>query len=259
MTTAANPWNAVYNLAAGKRNTTTQITMLWKPDSSLTTDTKETLCLMLDNFTPEDNERDDSDYHKQVGAQAQQPTTTADDREFTIEEIRDAIESMDNKKASGKDGITGDIYNHTFQILPNSITAMYNGCLRDGVFPKRWKRAKIIPIIKPGKEDSYDVSKYCPISLLNAGGKVLEKVMLNRINHHVYTSDHINKNQYGFTPQLSTIDTAMAVKDFVEDGFISGEVATLVSLDVESAFNLAWWPNILKSLKKAYAPGTYTT
>jgi len=68
MTTAANPWNAVYNLAAGKRNTITQITTLRKLDGSLTPDTKETLCLMLDNFTPVDNERDDNDYHKQVTA-----------------------------------------------------------------------------------------------------------------------------------------------------------------------------------------------
>jgi len=59
---------------------------------------------------------------------------------------------MDNKKAPGEDGITGDIYNHTFQILPNSITAMYNGCLRDGIFKKRWKRAKIIPIVNLEKK-----------------------------------------------------------------------------------------------------------
>jgi len=157
MTTAANPWNAVFNLAAGK-NTITQITTLRKPDGSLTIDTKEALRLMLDDFTPEDNERDDKDYHKQVRTQTQKPTTTADDREFTIEEIWDAVDSMDNKKAPGEDDITGDIYNHTFQILPKSITAMYNGYLRHGVFPKRWKRAKIIPIIKPGKEHSYDVS-----------------------------------------------------------------------------------------------------
>jgi hypothetical protein len=39
MTTAANPWNTVYKLAAGNRNTITQITTLWKPDGSLTTDT----------------------------------------------------------------------------------------------------------------------------------------------------------------------------------------------------------------------------
>jgi thiamine pyrophosphate-dependent acetolactate synthase large subunit-like protein len=104
MATAAKPRNAVYNLAEGKKNTSTQITTLRKPDGSLTGDTKETLRLMLDYFTPEDNERDDNDYHKKVRAQAQQPTTTADDREFTIEEIRYAIESMD-KKAPGEDGI----------------------------------------------------------------------------------------------------------------------------------------------------------
>jgi hypothetical protein len=91
MTTAANPWNAVYYLAAGKKNIATQITTLRKPDGSLTTDTKETLRLILDYFTPEDNERDDSDHHKHGRAQTQKPTTTADDREFTIEEIRDAI------------------------------------------------------------------------------------------------------------------------------------------------------------------------
>jgi hypothetical protein len=57
--------------------------------------------------------------------------------------------------------------------------------------------------------------------------------MINRINHHVYINDYINKNQYGFTPQLSTTEAAMAEKDFIEDGFSSGEVETLASLDVE--------------------------
>jgi len=46
----------------------------------------------------------------------------------------------------------------------------------------------------------------------------------------------------------------MAVKDFVEDGFSSGKVATLVSLDVEGTFNSALCPNILKSLKVSGCP-----
>jgi len=78
--------------------------------------------------------------------------------------------------------------------------------------------------------------------------------MINRINHHVYINDYINKNQYGFTPQLSTTEAAMAEKDFIEDGFSSGEVTTLASLDVEGVFNSAWWPNILKSLKESGCP-----
>ena len=152
-TTAANPWNAVYNLAKGRRNTPMQISTLRKQDGSLTTDTKETLRIMLNHFTPEDNEREDNDYHKLARARAQEPINTKDDREFTIEEISDVIGSMDKRKAPGEDGITVDIYKHTFQILPKFITAMYNGCLREGELSKKWKVAKIIPITKPGKED----------------------------------------------------------------------------------------------------------
>jgi len=62
---------------------------------------------------------------------------------------------------------------------------MYNACLRKGVFPKRWTTAKLIPIVKPGKENSDEVSKFRPINLLNTGGKVLEKLLINRITHHV--------------------------------------------------------------------------
>lgn len=101
---------------------------------------------------------------------------------------------MDNRKAPGEDGITADIYKSVYQILPKFTTAMYNGCLREGVFPQIWKMAKIIPITKPGKEDSYEVSKYRPISLLNVAGKVLEKATINRINHHAHINDFLHEN-----------------------------------------------------------------
>jgi hypothetical protein len=154
-TTAANPWNAVYNLAKRKRHTPTQTSTLWKPDGTLTTDTKETMRLMLNHFTPKDKEKEDSDYHKLVRAQAREPINIAEDREFTTEEISDIIGGMDNRKAPGEDSITRDIYKSAYQILPKFILAMYNGCLRVGVFPQRWKRANIIPITEHGKEDSY--------------------------------------------------------------------------------------------------------
>jgi hypothetical protein len=100
-----------------------------------------------------------------------------------------------NKKAPGEDGITGEIYVSAFDMLPNYITALYNGCLRRGVFPKKRKRAKLIPITKPGKENSDEVSKFRPRSLLNVGGKVLEKVLINRINYHVISQDFMNIHQ----------------------------------------------------------------
>jgi hypothetical protein len=174
---------------------------------------------------------------------------TADDKDFTLEEIRNAIESMGNKNAPEEDGITGEIYKSTFAIIPSYVTAVYNGCLRRGVFPTRWKRAELLPITKPGKENNEDISKFCPISLLNTGGKVLEKVLINGINYHVYSHDFMNTNQYGFISQRSTIDAAMAVKEFVEEGLVAGELIVLVSLDIKGAFDAAWWPSILNGLK----------
>ena len=107
-------------------------------------------------------------------------------------------------------------------------------------FRTRWaskktnsNKAKLIPITKPGKEKSEDVSKYRPISFLNIGWKILEKAVINRINHHVFSHDIMNNNQYGFTPQRGTINAAMALKDLVVKGLIAGEVIVLVSLNVK--------------------------
>ena len=98
------------------------------------------------------------------------------------------------KKAPGIDGITGGIYLRTFNIFPRLITAIYNQCLKRGCFPKRWEIAKIIPTIKPGKENSMDPSKYQSISLLNIGGKVLEKLLINKISHHIYKNNLMTDN-----------------------------------------------------------------
>jgi hypothetical protein len=172
-----------------------------------------------------------------------------EDKDFTVEEIRNAVASMGDKTAPGEDGITGEIYKRTFEILPNYITALYNGCLRTGVFPTRWKRAKLIPITKPGKENSDEVSKFRPIGLLNVGGKVLEKVLINRINHHVFSHAFMNTHEYVFTPQKGTIDAAMEVKKFVKEGLAAGEIIILISLDVKGAFDGALWPSILNGLR----------
>ena len=106
------------------------------------------------------------------------------------------------------------------------------------------------PHNKPGKESCKDASKYRPISLLNVGGKILEKLLINRIMHFLYSNDLLNQNQFGFTPQRSTVDAAMAAKDFIEDALKKGQNITLVSLDVKGAFDAAWWPGILRAFER---------
>ena len=114
--------------------------------------------------------------------------------------------------------------------------------------------AKIIPLTKPGKENSKDPSKYRPISLLNIGGKVLEKLLITRINHHLNKNGLLAKSQYGFTPQKSTTDAVMEAKKFTEPELETRKIVIMTSLDVTGAFDAVWWPSILKGLKDSGCP-----
>jgi hypothetical protein len=89
---------------------------------------------VLEHFTLEDKE-EDTHHHTEARAQALEPAEADDDKEFAIEETRNVFTSMDKRKAPGEDGITGEMYKSTFEIFPKYITAIYNGCLRKGVFP----------------------------------------------------------------------------------------------------------------------------
>jgi hypothetical protein len=46
-----------------------------------------------------------------------------------------------------------------------------------------------------------DISKFRPINLINVGGKVLEKILADRIMHYVYSNNLLNNNQLCFTPK----------------------------------------------------------
>jgi len=89
---------------------------------------------------------------------------------------------------------------------------------------------------------------------LNIEGKILEKLVITRINYWAYSTNSHNTNQYGFTPQRSTIDAAMAVQNTADEGLNAAEVIVPVSLDIQTACDAAWWPNVLKSLQDCGCP-----
>jgi hypothetical protein len=195
-----NPWNIVYKIASGKIRASKRLTTLKKVDGTYTTDTRSTIKHMLEHFVPDDREDSDSELHAIIRKETQEPLETADDKVFTEEEIIGNLRKFNSKKAPGEDGVTSGFLISAFQAFPLFFTKLYNVCLREGCFPKQWKHSVIIPIIKPGKEECKEVSKYRPISLINTGGKLLEKHLIDRILFHIHSNSLFSGNQYGFTP-----------------------------------------------------------
>jgi len=140
---------------------------------------------MLEYFKPEDKEYDDTDNHKLARIKSQEPVNTAEDKDFTLEEIRNEIESMESKKsARRRRGNWRDL-----QRFFRNFSQLYNSHVQR-VFKKMSlsstvEKSKTDTNYKTGKENSEDVYKFRPIGLLNRGGKVLEKVLINIINHHI--------------------------------------------------------------------------
>lgn len=138
--------------------------------------------------TPEDETHEDNLHHTTVRKFIEEPINSENAQPFQQEEIQDIVKKMTTKMAPGNDGISYDIIARVFGQFTLSVTTIYNKSLQQAHFPNGWKAAKIIPILKTGKEHANTASKYKPISLINVGGKNLEKLMINRI------TDHLHKN-----------------------------------------------------------------
>jgi ribonuclease HI len=253
-TQSPNPWNSVYRYAAGKLRSPQTWSTLKTNNDTYTDDIRSTINQMMDHFIPADTESNDGAHHRRARQTMDEPIQTNEDIPFTKQEVQAALEKFNPRKAPGEDALTSEILLQVFKRIPNFFTEIYNECLRRGHFPTCWKRSIIIPIMKPGKEGVNEVHKYRPISLINTGGKLLEKLLIERINYHLHSNNLLNNNQYGFIPQKSTIDAALALKQHALSYIRQRNYVIMVSLDVQGAFDAAWWPGILSNLRATKCP-----
>jgi hypothetical protein len=98
LTSATNPWSAVYKLASNKAKRSQSLSTLQKPDGSLTTDINETVTYVLDYLISKHEVDNDTDYHNTIRTLTERPIQTADDREYTPAEIATAMETINSKK-----------------------------------------------------------------------------------------------------------------------------------------------------------------
>ena len=102
---------------------------------------------------------------------------------------------------------------------------------------------------KPGK-NPIDVTSYRPISLLPTISKILEKLILKRINKERNPQDWIPNHQSGFRQAHSTIQQCHRVADTINKALENRQFCTAALLDVSQAFDKVWHPGLLYKIKK---------
>ena len=110
----------------------------------------------------------------------------------------------------------------------HQLVILFTRSLSEGRLPSCWKLATIVPI--PKKNNSFR-----PISLLPVIGKIMEKIVLNRIRWSINPPNH---RATGFKPGSGTRDAISILLHDISSSRTRRHRAAAVFLDLQKAFEL---------------------
>lgn len=154
---------------------------------------------------------------------------------FTIEEFEFALESSKNS-CPGLDGIKFNVLAKLPEEAKLFLLSLFNNFIIENVCPDEWREVKVIGILKPSKDPSSEDS-YRPICLLPCPRKLLEKMILNRLEPLIEKSGVLSKTQYGFRRGRGTRDCLALLATNVQIAFNRKEELAAVFLDVAGAYD----------------------
>ncbi|CAB0037365.1 unnamed protein product [Trichogramma brassicae] len=178
----------------------------------------------------------------------------------TMEELRGACRRIKDHTAPGPDGVPNSALKIAIDTRPDIFLQVYTACLRTGVFPACWKRQSLVLLPKPGKPPE-EPSSYRPLCMLDTAGKILERLICDRLEAITESPGGLSDHQYGFRKGRSTINAIENVIATTREA-IAGKrwnrgtkkYCALVTLDVKNAFNSARWNSIHATLRRMRSP-----
>ncbi|CAA7265986.1 unnamed protein product [Cyclocybe aegerita] len=158
--------------------------------------------------------------------------------DFSEHELLSALKGCSNSSAPGPDHVT---WVHLKELLKDKhVLALFimlaNACLWVGHWPRIFKESLSVIVPKPNKP-SYAVPKaFRPIVLLITFGKLIEKMIANRIQFDAVKHDIFHPNQLGSICQRSTEDAGLILTHLVRAGWVKGLQTSALAFDITQFF-----------------------
>ena len=163
-------------------------------------------------------------------------------------EVLNIIQYSVSYKAPGPDVIFNVMLKHVSYSTAILLTRMFNKCIELGYFPKVWKLAKVVPVLKPGKDPCLG-SSYRSISLMSAISKIFERIIHTWLETHVSANNILPDVQFGFRRQRSAVMQLQRVLQIVSNAKTSWKSTGISLLDVEKAFDSVWHNGLIYKLR----------
>ena len=157
---------------------------------------------------------------------------------FSRSEFLSAISKCADSSSPGPDRLT---WRHWKIIVKNDaclskVINIADAHINLRYWPKYFKVSITVVIPKPNKS-SYDNPKaFRPIVLLNTLGKLIEKVIAERLQFTVVSNNFIHPSQLGGLKFKSTADAGIALIYIVWSGWAKGKATSSLAFDISQFF-----------------------
>ena len=128
------------------------------------------------------------------------------------------------------------------------LELIFKSCLENGKFPNEWKKANVVPVHK--RNNKQLIENYRPISLLPVCGKILERLIYNKMFEFFTENELISQNQSGFKPGDSCISQLLCITHDIYQSIDDGLETRADFLDVSKAFDKVWHEGLLFKLQQ---------
>ena len=175
------------------------------------------------------------------------------DSQPTLEEVSESIEQLTTGKSPGEDGIPPEIYKHGGPAVAERVLDVFIKIWEEGEVVQAFKDAAIAHLYK-NKGDRNCCDNHRGIALLCIAGKVLARLMLNRLIKHIDKIGLIPESQCGFRPNRGTSDMTFALRQLQEKCSLQGVDLHLLFIDLTKAFDTVNREGLWRILEKAGCP-----
>ena len=112
-------------------------------------------------------------------------------------EVHRAVNQMASGKAPGSDELPPELFKSGGPVIIDKLLSLYTSIWSNGTVPQEFKNAQIVHIFKR-RGDRSVCDDHGGISLLSIPGKILARIILNRLVQHVNDHDILPESQCGF-------------------------------------------------------------
>lgn len=190
---------------------------------------------------------------------ARYPDPIPIDQIETEEDVRLALRTIPPDKVPGPDGIPNRLLKQC-RSLHKSLAQLFTACLEVGYHPPCFKESITVVLRKPQKPAYTTPKAYRPIALLNTIGKLLEKIVANRMSTTLEEKNLLPEGQMGGRPRRSTLTAMELLVEKIRTIWQKDkkQVASLLCLDISGAFDYVSHDRLIHIMGKMGLPGWMT-